>query len=323
METAPRAGTPASLSATRRMRRFLGRLARAFAVTVAVLLLLGWTLPPVVGAYLTLHPARPPLRADVAQLPFPVEPVAFPAADGVVLRGWFVRAAADAPVILLGHGYPANREQMIPQAAFLYQAGYNALLFDWRAWGSSGGTMTTFGLHEVDDLRGAMDYLSARPDLQHPRFGGLGVSLGAGLMLIGAAHDHRLEAVISDSTYPVIEPMFGQWNSIGLRIWPYRLTFAPLAEPTANLLLDRRLADLDPLKQVANVSPSALLLIHAEHDHNGLTPLSGAREMFAAAREPKALWISPLGDHATIAAANPDAYRAQVVGFFDHYLRSR
>ena len=102
------------LSPQRRVRRFVGRLARAFAVTVAVLLGLGWTLPPVVGAYLTLHPARPPLRADVAQLPFPVEPVAFPAADGVVLRGWFVRAAADAPVILLGHGYPANREQMIP-----------------------------------------------------------------------------------------------------------------------------------------------------------------------------------------------------------------
>src|SRR5689334_24043359 len=87
----------------RRVRRFLNRLARAFAVTVVVLLVLGWTLPPVVGAYLTLHPPRPPLRADVAQLPFPVEPVAFPAADGVVLRGWFVRAAADAPVILLGH----------------------------------------------------------------------------------------------------------------------------------------------------------------------------------------------------------------------------
>lgn len=318
--------SPAAAAApprSRRVRRFVGRLVRAFAVTVVVLLGLGWTLPPVVGAYLTLHPSRPPLRADVAQLPFPVEPVAFPAADGVMVRGWFVRAAADAPVILLGHGYPANREQMIPQAAFLYQAGYNALLFDWRAWGASGGTMTTFGLYEVDDLRGALDYLSARPDLQHPRFGGLGVSLGAGLMVIGAAHDHRLAAVIGDSTYPVIGPMFGQWNSIGLRIWPYRLAFAPLAEPTANLLLDGRLADLDPLKQAPNVSPSALLLIHAEHDHNGLTPLSGAREMFAAAREPKALWISPVGDHASIAAANPDAYRAQVVGFFDHYLRGR
>src|SRR5690348_16053254 len=93
----------APLAPRRRVRRFVERLARAFAVTVVVLLGLGWTLPPVVGAYLTLHPTRPPLRADVAQLPFPVEPVAFPAADGVVLRGWFVRAAADAPVILLGH----------------------------------------------------------------------------------------------------------------------------------------------------------------------------------------------------------------------------
>src|SRR5262249_14710621 len=146
-------------------RRFLIRFLRLFAFTIAVLLLLAWTLPPVVGVYATLHPPRYRIATDPRSLPFPAEDVAFATRDGLTLRGWFGFAGAEAPVILFGHGYPATREQMIPYAAFLYQAGYNVLLFDWRAWGASDGSTTTFGLHESDDLSAAMDYLEARPDL--------------------------------------------------------------------------------------------------------------------------------------------------------------
>jgi dipeptidyl aminopeptidase/acylaminoacyl peptidase len=302
-------------------RRFLRRFLRLLTFTLAVLLLAGWVSAPLALVNATLQPPRFPVTTDTGSLPFPVEPVAFRTPDGLTLHGWFGYVGPTAPVIHFGHGYPATREQMVPYAAFLYAAGYNVLLFDWRAWGESEGTQTTFGLHEVDDLRGALDYLQARPDLQHPRFGGLGVSMGAGLMLIGAAHDHRLAAVVADSIYPRIAPMFGQWNSVGLRIWPYRLAFAPLAEPYANLRLDGHLADLDPLRQAPAVSPSALLLIHARHDSNGLTPLSGAQQIYAAAQEPKAIWVSPIGDHANILTTNPDAYQQHVRTFFDTYLR--
>lgn len=303
------------------LRRFLARMLRMFLFIILVLLALGWTLPPIIFTSATLHPPRFPVRTDPATLSFPVESVAFPSAEGFTLRGWFGRKSASAPVILLGHGYPANREQMIPYAALLYDAGYSVLLLDWRAWGESGGTLTTFGLHEADDLRRAMDYLTGRPDLQHPRFGGLGVSMGAGLMLIGAAYDHRLAAVVCDSSYARVGGMFGQWNSIGLTVWPHRIPFAPLGEPTANVLLEGHLAEIDPITQAAAVSPSALLLVHAEHDGNGLTPLSGAQAIYATAKEPKAIWISPTGNHAGIIQANPDGYRAAVIPFLDKYLR--
>ena len=306
------------------LRRFLGRFLRLLTFTLVVLVLLGWLLTPVMFVQATLHPARTALQMDPATLPFPVEAVAIPAPDGVTLRGWFGYRARAAPVILFGHGYPATREQMVPHAAFLYQAGYNVLLLDWRAWGESGGDATTFGLRESDDVRAALDYLETRPDLDHPgRYGGLGVSLGAGLLFLAAAHDHRLAAVVCDSIYPSVTPMFTQWNHIGLRIWPYRLAFAPTAEPAANLLLEGRLADLHPLAQAAAVSPSALLLVHAEHDGNGLTPLAGAQQIYAAAREPKELWVSPLGNHATILPTNPVAYQRVVTAFLARHLPLR
>jgi dipeptidyl aminopeptidase/acylaminoacyl peptidase len=303
------------------LRRFLGRFLRLLAFTLGTMALLFWLLTPVMFVRATLHPARSPLQTDSATLPFPVEAVAIPAPDGVTLRGWFGYRARTAPVILFGHGYPATREQMVPYAAFLYAAGYNVLLLDWRAWGESGGDATTFGLRESADVRATLDYLETRPDLDHPgHYGGLGVSLGAGLLLLAAAHDHRLAAVVCDSIYPSVTPMFTQWNSIGLRIWPYRLVFAPTAEPAANLLLEGRLADLQPLAQAAAVSPSALLLVHAEHDGNGLTPLAGAQQIFAAAREPKELWVSPLGNHAGVLSANPVAYQRVVTAFFAKHL---
>ncbi len=96
----------------------------------------------------------------------------------------------------------------------------------------------------------------------------------------------------------------------------------PRAEPTANLLLDGRLADLAPLGHAADVSPSALLLIETAHDQNPLTPVSGARQIFTAAREPKALWVAPAGDHAGALGANTQPYEAHVLAFFATYLRS-
>jgi dipeptidyl aminopeptidase/acylaminoacyl peptidase len=168
-----------------------------------------------------------------------------------------------------------------------------------------------------------MDYLSARPDLTQPRFGGLGVSYGAGLVLLAAAHDHRLAAVVSDSTYPSATPMFTQWNDIYMRIWPYHIPLAPLGAPAANVMLDGRLDDLAPLKQAPAVSPSALLLIHGAQDFNPLTSRAGTEAIYAAAHEPKAVWMAPRGEHASVLFADPVGYRDQVVAFFDRYLRGR
>jgi len=214
---------------------------------------------------------------------------------------------------------------MIPQATFLARAGYRVLLFDWRAHGESEGTMTTFGRHEVDDLRAALDYLQHRPDLGHPRFGGLGVSYGAAMMLLGAAQDHRLAAIVADSIYiyPTFAHQFEQMNHQGMDFGPIHVPAAPFVQPIAELALGGHLADLDPLKYAPAVSPSALLLIHTAHDHYAFTPLSGAQQVLAAARAPKALWISPLGDHATAVEANPAAYQRQVLAFFATYLPLR
>jgi len=43
------------------------------------------------------------------------------------------------------HGYGSLREEMLPHAEYLHRAGYNALLFDFRAGGESDGDAVTIG----------------------------------------------------------------------------------------------------------------------------------------------------------------------------------
>ena len=330
------AGGRAARMAGRRVgrRRGIGYVARLLAFGLAVLLGMAWVAPPVVFVYKSLYPARLPLRfpdtppalpgaapAGGPATPAPdvaLEAVNFRTADGLTIRGLFGRAGAAAPVILLGHGYAANREQMLPQAAFLTAAGYSVLLFDWRAHGASDGALTSFGYYEAGDVRAALDYLESRPDLRHPRFGALGVSYGAGLMLYSAARDPRLAAVVCDSIYslPAVEETFTGWSRTGMPVGALRFPVAPLADPAARFFLGRDLTDLDPRAQAAAVSPRPLLFIHSAEDRYPFTPLTGAQAIFAAAGAPKDLWIAPTGAHADLVNANPEEYRRRVLAFF-------
>jgi dipeptidyl aminopeptidase/acylaminoacyl peptidase len=306
-------------------RRRIVRLLRLAVFTLVAIPLTVWLLTPIVVVYNILHPRHVAVTTTLSQLPFPAENVSIQASDGVTLRGWFARRSATAPVILVGHGFENTRANMIPYGDFLYQDGYSVLLLDWRAWGDSGGDMTTFGRRESGDISAALDYLTARPDLDHPHFAALGVSYGSALMLQAAAHDHRLVAVVCDSLYiyPTFVNLFHDWDTNGMPVGNGRVPSAPLTAFMANWMLGGHMEELDPLKEAPNVAPTALLVIHALHDHHPMTPVSGAEQVFAAAQEPKAEWISPVGDHASVFFADPDGYRQHVLTFLDTYVRGK
>jgi len=76
-----------------------------------------------------------------------------------------------------------------------------------------------------------------------------------------------------------------------------------------------------PLDAIARISPRPILLIHSADDENATTPLEGARKLFAAAGEPKELWVAPRGGHVGAINAFPDEYRARVLAFLNSALR--
>jgi len=130
--------------------------------------------------------------------------------DGVVLHshgsrlmGAFFRAQADEPrpTALLLHGIPGV-EKNYDLAYALRDAGWNVLTFHYRGcWGSE-GEYTLPGI--VDDIIVAIDYLSERADVDKRRLAGVGLSLGGWGVVMAAARDERLRAVVSLN--PLVDP---------------------------------------------------------------------------------------------------------------------
>ena len=92
------------------------------------------------------------------------EPVAFRAADGVEIKGWWVPAPEAKGSVVLVHGVNRSRIEMVKKTPFLHQHGWNSLLLDLRAHGESGGSATTFGVREKEDVRAAVGFARSRAD---------------------------------------------------------------------------------------------------------------------------------------------------------------
>src|SRR5260221_1510904 len=112
------------------------------------------------------------------------EAVAFKSSDGVELKGWWVPVDGARGTVILVHGLNRSRIEMVRKTPFLHEHGWNALLFDLRHHGESGGEATTFGLKEREDVRAAIAEARRRSPAPVVLWG---VSLGGASVVMGAA----------------------------------------------------------------------------------------------------------------------------------------
>ena len=121
--------------------------------------------------------------------------------DGTSCAAWLYRpdGVENPPVVVMAHGFAAFRElRLDAYAARFAQAGYAALVFDYRHWGASGGQprrILDIGRQHAD-WRAAIAYARSLDDVDATRVVGWGSSFGGGHVLNLAAHDHALAAAI-------------------------------------------------------------------------------------------------------------------------------
>ena len=290
------------------------RLALVAAALTGVPLAIAWIISQNV-----LHPKRRVEDHELDDFDLPAEPVSFPARDGTPLAGWFIpssRTAQLAPGIVLTHGWARSRAELLPHAAFLHRAGYAVLLFDTRHRGESGGDAVPRGVRERYDLLGALDFLSARPEVDAARIGAFGMSVGGVVTLLVAADDQRLRAV-------AVEAPFADQDAIMVRALRhyYRLPSFPIA-PLAKIVIERRIGEsVDPVapgRRAREISPRPLLVIADESD--AVIGVEQTQQLFEAAAQPKSLWLIPGADHARGWQAAPAEYEERVTAFFDEHL---
>jgi pimeloyl-ACP methyl ester carboxylesterase len=159
----------------------------------------------------------------------PFEDVSFPARDAVSLSGWWVPAPQAKGTVILVHGLNRSRIEMVRKTPFLHRLGWNAVLFDLRRHGKSGGTLRSLGFHERDDVLGALDLAERRGPGPVVVWG---VSFGAAASVLAAAEEPLIAAVVCDSSYRSLRDT--AWHHLALfRRFAWWLRFVPVW-PTAD-----------------------------------------------------------------------------------------
>jgi uncharacterized protein len=106
--------------------------------------------------------------------------------------------AGPHPAVVVGGPMTSVKEQVTGvYACALATRGFAALALDHRHYGESGGVPRQYELwmRKVADLRGALDWLAARPDIDGSRLGLVGVCLGAGYAAWAAVDNPRVRAL--------------------------------------------------------------------------------------------------------------------------------
>ena len=135
-----------------------------------------------------------------------VETISFDS-SGTRCEAWYLRAGNDElttsrgrPCVVMAHGFGATRDAgLLPFAEQFAAAGADVLLFDYRGFGTSDGTLR----QDVDHRRHREDYHAAiaaaraRKGVDPARIALWGSSYSGGHVIAVAAKDQRVAAVVS------------------------------------------------------------------------------------------------------------------------------
>ena len=278
-----------------------------FFATKAIILLAGFILVlGVAEVNNALHPPRiiPPgntlreNKIDFQQLDLVTE-------DGIRLSAWYTPPRKGA-VILLAHGYGDNRPEWV--YALLAKKGYGVLSWDARAHGESDGEVSTIGYLEVLDVKAALDYVLTQLDVNH--IGAWGGSMGAATLIRATAQFPQIEALFVDSSFASLNDEFDF-------LVPYPV-INPLAKFIAELQTGIHLDEINPLNDIAQISPRPVYIVHSKGDT--VAPPDAGEKLFNAAHEPRFLWVEEEAAHLSIYLVNERRYKLRLIGFFDEWL---
>jgi fermentation-respiration switch protein FrsA (DUF1100 family) len=270
-----------------------------------------------VGSERALHPGYH--RYDWTLATFPdlhPEHIQVRGADNILLDGRFFRGDHRS-LVILASGYGDTQDQMLSIAEFLHHAGFSVLTYNARARATSGGTYVTLGVLEQQDMISLVSYVAGRPDVDANRIGVLGISMGGATAILAAAKDKRIGAVVDDSGFSdaprVIAASFEHF--IHLPAFP----FAPITVSIANLRAGIDVNRVRPMDVIGEISPRPVLIIHEAGDP--VVPADNSLRNFAAARQPKELWLPPGSEHGKAHTTAKAEYETKVTQFFEAAVR--
>jgi pimeloyl-ACP methyl ester carboxylesterase len=221
--------------------------------------------------------------------------------DGVPIDTVHLPGSADLGIIV-AHGFTLSWQRPAVWRIMRRLNRFGGVIsFDFRGHGRSGGA-STLGDLEIKDVDVAVAY--AR-ELGYRHVATVGFSMGAGTVLRHGGLIGGVDAVVA-----VSGP--GRWYYKGTK--PMRRVHFAIEHRAGRMIarafLNTRISDgrwdpvpMPPPEAAARIAPAPVLIVHGDADT--YFPVDHAEQVYAAANEPKELWLIPGMGHAETAAQAP------------------
>jgi fermentation-respiration switch protein FrsA (DUF1100 family) len=230
-------------------------------------------------------------------------------------------ADASKKVVILVHGHGATIHEGMKYAPALHQAGYNVIAFNLRrnlgnlGEGETGPCFASMGCLEKRDVIAAVDFAVSKKGQQ--AVGVLGFSMGAASSILAMAEDKRINAGVLNSAFARIED---EISDVGWRDYHIpRYPLLPVVVWVAGLRAGTSFYKCAAEDNIGKISPRPVMIMHCKGDP--YVEASHGERLFAAAREPKELWIAPCSEHVEEWNQCRDEAEKHVIGFFNRSLK--
>lgn len=246
------------------------------------------------------------------------ETVQITARDGIALSAeYFPCDVPTKKTVIALHGYTSNGMAFCSLAYYFLQNGYNCLMPDLRAHGSSEGDYIGFGILDRFDCLEWIEYVL-------DRFGEdqeivlHGTSMGATTALMAAGDSEfpqQVKCIISDCGFTSPYDVFAH-----ILRRDYKLPTFPIMHTTDAMCRKkagygfREYSTITALKK--NDCP--VLFIHGEEDK--FVPPGMSRENYEACTAPKELLIVPNAGHGASYYENPAMYEEKMIHFLEKWV---
>lgn len=234
---------------------------------------------------------------------------------GYPIKALLVEPHQSNRYIIISHGVTETKINSIKYMNLFLKRGFNAIIYDHRRHGESGGKTTSFGHYEKFDLKAVIDWLKKEkgPSLL---LGVHGESMGAATMLLYAGMlEDGADFYIADCPFSDLKEQVSYQLKKDFKVIPSLLI------PIADLILRFRdkysIRHVSPISVIKNIH-HPILFIHSEHDDFILPTMT--QELYEQKQGPKMLYLAAEGRHAQSYNENPEEYERMIDKFLFTYV---
>ncbi|RLF23053.1 MAG: hypothetical protein DRN15_07445 [Thermoprotei archaeon] len=228
---------------------------------------------------------------------------------------------APHPCIIFLHGYGGRKEDILPAADLIAEAGYAVLSIDAPLHGERsvpGKELYSPIIEEsfrgfiqaVVDLRRAIDFLESIEEIDHTRIGYAGGSMGGIIGAIFIGVEPRVKAAVLAVAGGSMSLMIARSKHPSVIRIREKLPEMGISYEELQKMLD----PIDPLNFIHLFSPRPLQLHLAKYDE--IVPTEAQAQLAKRAREPKEIYWYNTGHNLPL-----DLVLARALDFFDNHLK--